>query len=96
MTQYFSFAGELQVFPRYAGMLGGEQLNVSGPCFQPTDRILCKFDDIVVNGIYEHLQRVRCVVPTLFKVGKIELSVSINGRPWGLWKTQFMIGSRTP
>ena len=43
-------------------MLGGEQVNVSGPCFQPPDTILCKFGDIVTNGIYQHLQRCRYVI----------------------------------
>lgn len=84
--------GALQVFPNFGGMLGGEQLNVSGPCFQPSDRIRCRFDDIETVGEYVGLQRARCVAPTnLFRIGIVELSVSINDSPFGYWKTDYTV-----
>ena len=31
-------------------MLGGTEVLVSGPCFPPGSGILCKFDDVIVDG----------------------------------------------
>ena len=34
---------ELEVFPRKAGMFGGEMLAVSGTCLEPGTKIYCRF-----------------------------------------------------
>ena len=34
---------ELEVFPRQAGMFGGEMLAVSGTCLEPGTKIYCRF-----------------------------------------------------
>ena len=40
----------LSTYPDWTGMLGGTEVLVSGPCFPPGSGILCKFDDVIVDG----------------------------------------------
>ena len=41
---------QLSTYPDWTGMLGGTEVLVSGPCFPPGSGILCKFDDVIVDG----------------------------------------------
>ncbi|CAH1778428.1 unnamed protein product, partial [Owenia fusiformis] len=69
----------LEMYPRFGGMMGGGEVNVSGPCFAPNDRILCKFGDKVVEGQYIHMMRARCIQPALTQRGLIDVELT-NGR----------------
>ena len=68
------------VSPRSVSMLGGDNLMISGPCYKPTDRIVCKFPDGTANnGSYISNIRASCTVPMLFVTGKLEIQMSLNG-----------------
>ena len=34
--------GTLEVSPRSGTMLGGDNIFIAGPCYEPTDAIICK------------------------------------------------------
>lgn len=68
------------VSPRSGIMLGGDNLIISGPCYKPTDHIVCKFPDgRANNGSYISNIRASCTVPMLFVTGKLEITMSLNG-----------------
>ena len=68
------------VSPRSGIMLGGDNLIISGPCYQPTDHIVCKFPNgRTKNGSYISNIRASCTVPMLFVTGKLEIKMSLNG-----------------
>jgi len=68
------------VSPRSGIMLGGDNLIISGPCYKPTDHIVCKFPGgKVSNGSYASNIRASCTVPMLFVTGKLEMKMSLNG-----------------
>lgn len=74
------FLGSLVVSPRSGIMLGGDNLIISGPCYKPTDHIVCKFPGgKVSNGSYASNIRASCTVPMLFFTGKLEIKMSLNG-----------------
>jgi len=74
------FLGSLVVSPRSGIMLGGDNLIISGPCYKPTDHIVCKFPGgKVSNGSYASNIRASCTVPMLFVTGKLEMKMSLNG-----------------
>ena len=67
------------MFPLVGSMLGGTQIIISGPCFSDTDNIVCDFDGIQVTGQMISGFTALCVSPTFFGVGRIPLSVSLDG-----------------
>ncbi|KAK3099236.1 hypothetical protein FSP39_001361 [Pinctada imbricata] len=76
-------SGNLMISPSVAGMLGGEMLNVSGPCFRPNDRIFCKFgadEALAVTsiGFVRSTTRSSCYVPKLLQRGRVKISLSID------------------
>ena len=54
-------------------------MQVKGPCFNPNDTVKCFFGPIPTPGIYESQDSVICVTPLLFKQGRIQMRVDING-----------------
>lgn len=47
---YFKFVlGTLETSQQYGNMLGGFALNVSGPCYRPTDIIKLQFDELTLD-----------------------------------------------
>lgn len=75
--------GPLEIYPNYAGMLGGSMIEFSGLCLRPTDHIMCKFGSGSMAqtsvGHYINKMKGRCAVPTLSEIGLIQMSVSIDG-----------------
>ncbi|KAJ8311226.1 hypothetical protein KUTeg_011222 [Tegillarca granosa] len=73
----------LEIYPNYAGMLGGSMIEFSGLCLRPTDHIMCKFGSGSMAqtsvGHYINKMKGRCAVPTLSEIGLIQMSVSIDG-----------------
>ncbi|XP_071124554.1 sushi domain-containing protein 2-like isoform X2 [Mytilus edulis] len=80
--------GVLNIYPAYAGMLGGKMLDISGPCIQrdasPT-QVKCRFggrEDLVTYGYKVNLMKARCSVPRMSIRGWITVEVSIDQRPY--------------
>ncbi|XP_064636548.1 uncharacterized protein K03H1.5-like [Lineus longissimus] len=69
----------LVAFPEHGSMLGGQLVELSGPCFKPSATVLCKFDDRVVKGEYVSKVKVRCVQPMFMKIGVVSLALSTDG-----------------
>ncbi len=61
-------------------MLGGDNIFIAGPCYYPSDRIICEFaGGKVTNGSYISNIRASCTVPMLFVTGRVSIKMSVNG-----------------
>lgn len=68
------------VSPRAVIMLGGNNIFVSGPCYQPSDVIVCEFPGGKrSNGNYISNIRASCTVPMVFVTGRLSFKMSVNG-----------------
>ena len=89
-------------------MLGGQEVNVTGPCFDKKKYFLCRWGDwydapitvgettILSNWnhtrIYSRI-RARCIQPLLYYNGRLNLSVSIDGGETFDWRAEYTIGN---
>lgn len=53
----------------YISMLGGEMLNVTGPCFSPDSVITCRFDSWKVKGHFFTENIAACITPPVMFEG---------------------------
>ena len=61
-------------------MLGGDNIFLSGPCFKPSDHIVCDFPGgKVSNGSYISDIRASCTVPMLNVTGRLSIRLSVDG-----------------
>ncbi|XP_041453734.1 sushi domain-containing protein 2-like isoform X2 [Lytechinus variegatus] len=75
-------AAQLQISPQQVSMLGGDVLSISGPCFQSTNIILCRIEDVVIEAIYDPETdpfTVRCPSPLFMRVGPSKVMLSRDG-----------------
>ncbi|KAL3209669.1 hypothetical protein MRX96_038092 [Rhipicephalus microplus] len=73
----------LTFFPKYASMLGGALINVTGPCFDPNEKIECQFQDMSghrLPAIYRDTNHATCLMPPVFFHGYVDLTVSQGSR----------------
>ena len=74
------FSGSLVVSPRSGIMLGGDNIFIAGPCYTPSDSIICEFPGgKISNGSYISNIRASCTVPMLNITGKLSIKMSVNG-----------------
>ena len=83
-------------------MLGGQEVNVTGPCFNDKSVFICKwgdgYDAVVTAGevvyLYSKLSKIkgRCIQPQLFYNGRLNLSIYLDGGKTFDWKSEFNIG----
>ncbi|KAE8741013.1 hypothetical protein FOCC_FOCC013459, partial [Frankliniella occidentalis] len=57
-------------------MLGGTVVNITGPCFVPGEKVLCRFDDEDVSGTVVDVNRALCVQPRLWADGYVRFEIS--------------------
>lgn len=81
----------LMFAPESGNMLGGTIVNITGPCFDPDDRISCRFDTETVVGAVVDKNRAICVQPRFYHNGYARFEVAINNEPYK-WKGQFFVG----
>lgn len=61
-------------------MLGGDNILLSGPCFQPSHHIICQFaGGKSSKGGYINENRASCTVPMLNITGRLSIRLSVNG-----------------
>ena len=83
-------------------MLGGQEVNITGPCFRNFNYFYCKWGDgynspitlgeTTVLGLNISQIRGRCIQPLLYYNGRLNLSISLDqGRSYE-WKAEFTIG----
>lgn len=83
-------------------MLGGQEVNITGPCFHGNTFFLCKWGDSYDAPVtigettflyHNHSEiRSRCVQPTIYFNGRINLSISLDEGQTFEWKTEYNIG----
>lgn len=77
---------QLTIQPKHAGMFGGKMIDISGPCFTNSNKILCRFGDqsfahqesLVTKAIFVNQLHVRCIVPRLLIRDSVKLSLSLD------------------
>lgn len=76
--------------PEQGNMLGGTLVNLTGPCFSNSYRLVCQFDTTAVEGnILDH-NRATCIMPQLFVSGYVDFAISIDNGPY-YWKGKFFV-----
>jgi hypothetical protein len=85
---------DLVVFPKHGSMLGGQVVELSGPCFNPKDNFWCRFDDQVVEGLFLSRVKVRCIQPMFMKIGVVSLALSTNGEKIFRYRTTYNLGKQ--
>ncbi|XP_046579037.1 uncharacterized protein LOC124286646 [Haliotis rubra] len=74
----------LQILPKYAGMFGGELLDISGPCLDDINvSVMCRFgsgeSSVTSEGFRFNSMRLKCPVPRLTGRGPVPVAVSVDG-----------------
>lgn len=77
--------------PESGNMLGGTVINITGPCFEPNERILCAFDTESVVGYVVDRNRAICVQPFLLAQGYIRFQISIGTERYK-WRGLYFVG----
>ncbi|XP_008192790.2 protein mesh isoform X1 [Tribolium castaneum] len=77
--------------PESGNMLGGTIVNITGPCFKPTDQIICKFDTAdEVYGVVVSSNRAICIQPPLLVEGYVKLEIAIGPGTYK-WKGKYYV-----
>lgn len=77
--------------PESGNMLGGTVVNITGPCFEPNERITCTFDTENVPGHVIDRNRAICVQPFLMAQGYIRFQISIGTERFK-WRGLYFVG----
>lgn len=79
--------------PESGNMLGGTVVNITGPCFDKNERVLCTFDSTTVVGhvIEGDRNRAICVQPMLMAQGYVRFQISI-GNDRFKWRGLYFVG----
>ncbi|XP_048517343.1 protein mesh isoform X2 [Dendroctonus ponderosae] len=81
----------LMFAPESGNMLGGTVVNITGPCFNPTDQVICKFDVAdVVYGTVVSRNRAICIQPPLMVEGYVRFEIAIGPGVYK-WKGQYYV-----
>ena len=72
-------------------MLGGSLVNVTGPCFDQSYRVLCGFDAMTAEAHVINQNLAVCVMPLVLYTGYTDMSISIDGGPF-YWRAIFFVG----
>lgn len=62
----------------FGSIFGGEVLFISGPNFQPQDKVACVFGVIEIDGIYLSEKQCLCIVPPASHIGLTDLIIRIT------------------
>ena len=70
----------LGMFPSSVMMLGGDNIFIAGPCFEPSNVIVCEFPEgKMMNGSYISGIQASCPVPMLNMTGRLTVRMSVDG-----------------
>ena len=70
-------------------------MQVLGPCFEPSDVVICSFGDISTPGIYFNRDSVICISPAMSAFGRIEVTVEIRSDTITFQGKTFFISSKS-
>ncbi|XP_033329084.2 sushi domain containing 2 mesh isoform X1 [Megalopta genalis] len=77
--------------PESGNMLGGTIVNITGPCFNETQKIRCMFETEMVIGTVVDRNRAICVQPFVKAQGYIRFAISIGDSKGYDWKGKYFI-----
>lgn len=77
--------------PESGNMLGGTIVNITGPCFEPNEKIVCRFDTEDVVGVFVDRNRAICVQPFVMAEGYIRFEVAVGDNKFN-WKGKYFVG----
>lgn len=77
--------------PESGNMLGGTIVNITGPCFNESQKIKCRFENEIVMGTVVDRNRAICVQPFLKYEGYIRFYIAIDSGPYD-WKGKYFVG----
>ena len=76
---YVTLPGKLQLSPRSGIELGGTEVYIGGPCYSPSDTIICRFNrTIQTPGAYVNPEQAVCITPPLYVLGRIPIELSLD------------------
>ena len=76
---FFNLLGKLVLSPRSSTELGGTKVFINGPCFNPDDAIICRFNRTTLTiGSYISKYEALCVAPALYIASRLPLELSLN------------------
>ncbi|KAL3266307.1 hypothetical protein HHI36_010485 [Cryptolaemus montrouzieri] len=82
---------ELVFAPESGNMLGGTVVNITGPCFDPSQKITCIFDIAPpVTGVVVNRNRAICVQPPLMAEGWVRFEIAIGNERFK-WKGKYFV-----
>lgn len=81
----------LTIAPESGNMLGGTVVNVTGPCFDDTQRVTCRFNMTRVPATVIDKNRATCIMPRLYSAGYIDLFVEVDDSSEVTWKGKFFV-----
>ena len=94
--------GTLQIWPKFGNMLGGAEINITGPCFDDNPWFYCKWGDdldaqitigeIPLNNEVPNGLRARCIQPAMYFIGRLNLSISLDEGKTFAWKAEYTVG----
>ncbi|XP_035724650.1 protein mesh-like isoform X2 [Vespa mandarinia] len=77
--------------PESGNMLGGTVVNITGPCFNETEKVRCLFDTVTVIGHVIDRNRAICVQPFVQAEGYVRLEVAIGNSGKYNWKGKYFV-----
>lgn len=77
--------------PESGNMLGGTVVNITGPCFNESQKIKCRFENEVVMGTVIDRNRAICIQPFLKYEGYIRFYIAIDSGTYD-WKGKYFVG----
>ncbi|XP_005107855.2 protein mesh [Aplysia californica] len=77
-----SESGEIFFRPSFSSMLGGGQVVIDGPCFDSSDVIRGRFESGEELCCYVEEDQARCLLPSVFGTGLMNVSLNIGERGW--------------
>ncbi|XP_026668538.1 protein mesh isoform X2 [Ceratina calcarata] len=82
---------DLMFAPESGNMLGGTIVNITGPCFNETQKIRCMFESVWVMGTVIDKNRAICVQPFVKAQGYIRFAISVGDNKNYDWKGKYFI-----
>ena len=83
-SRIFHDTGDVKLYPEITSMMGGQDVNIAGPCFHPDeDQVKCKFGPFETNGTVLSKLFAKCVAPVQNNAGHLPFALSLdNGQTY--------------
>ena len=79
MAIFFTYNIALTLSPRSGIELGGTKVFIGGPCYDPENKIVCRFKKTLnSSGVYVSPELAYCITPPLYSAGRLLVDVSLD------------------